>query len=152
VSLVADRVPDKFRTLVYLDAFVPDEGMRLVDYLPAEMRDVVRAQAAENEGAIPPIPAAFFKVNEADAANVDRLCVNQPIATFEQPVHFDGGIKKLDGHKVYIWASEFEGTFGEFYAASRDDASWRTFAVACGHDVMLDEPDRLTEILEDVAD
>jgi hypothetical protein len=28
---------------------------------------------------------------------------------------------------------------------------WRVYEVACGHDVMLDMPDRLTEILDELA-
>jgi hypothetical protein len=28
---------------------------------------------------------------------------------------------------------------------------WRAYQVACGHDVMIDMPERLAEILQDVA-
>ena len=31
---VADRMPDRIRSLVYLDAFVPENGKALFDYLP----------------------------------------------------------------------------------------------------------------------
>jgi pimeloyl-ACP methyl ester carboxylesterase len=34
VRHVADRMPDRIRSLVYLDAFVPDNGKALFDYLP----------------------------------------------------------------------------------------------------------------------
>ena len=36
ISGVADRVPDRIRSLVYLDAFVPSDGQSLFDFLPAE--------------------------------------------------------------------------------------------------------------------
>src|ERR1700692_1933229 len=31
---VADRMPDRIRSLIYLDAFVPENGNALCDYLP----------------------------------------------------------------------------------------------------------------------
>ncbi|MGA8749560.1 MAG: hypothetical protein WB563_12280 [Pseudolabrys sp.] len=42
-------------------------------------------------------------------------------------------------------------SFDKAYARVKKDSSWRTYEVACGHDVMIDEPDRLTEILIEVA-
>ena len=109
-------------------------------------------EAANQDGGISPIPAEVFAVNEADVDWVNRQCVHQPIGTFEERVKFGGGLEKLAGRKVYIWASKYErGSFEHFYAARKDDPSWKTYAVACGHDVMLDEPDRLTEILEEIA-
>jgi len=43
------------------------------------------------------------------------------------------------------------GSFHGFHASFTDDVAWRTFAVPCGHDVMVDEPERLAEILTEVA-
>jgi len=33
----------------------------------------------------------------------------------------------------------------------RPDASWRSYEVPSGHDVMVDQPERLTEILLEAA-
>lgn len=38
-----------------------------------------------------------------------------------------------------------------YTAKFTDDPSWKTYTVASGHDIMVDAPDRLTEILEEVA-
>ena len=35
--------------------------------------------------------------------------------------------------------------------ASARQKGWRTYEVPCGHDVMLDMPERLVEILQEVA-
>ena len=152
VSVVADRVPDKIRALVYLDAFVPENGKCQMDYTPVELNDMCRASAAEHGGGVTPIPAEAFRVNDADVAWVDRLCVNQPIGTFQQRASLSRGIDELARRKVYISASEFvDGPFGQFYARFADDPSWETYSVASGHDVMIDAPERLAEILEEVA-
>ena len=38
VTGVADQAPERIRTLVYLDAFVPQDGQSLVDLLNAQAR------------------------------------------------------------------------------------------------------------------
>ena len=55
----------KIRSLVYLDAFVLENGKCLFDYLPAEHSRQMRDDAAQSgEGyKITPIPAAAFAVN-----------------------------------------------------------------------------------------
>src|SRR4051812_3733508 len=81
ISAVADVVPEKIRTLVYLDAFVPEDGRCQMDYMPGELNGALRAQAAAQDGGMTPLSAAALGVNEADVALVDRLCVNHPIGT-----------------------------------------------------------------------
>jgi pimeloyl-ACP methyl ester carboxylesterase len=44
VSAVADRVPEKIRALVYLDAFVPEDGRCQMDYHPPEVNEALRAR------------------------------------------------------------------------------------------------------------
>jgi pimeloyl-ACP methyl ester carboxylesterase len=48
IAGVADRAPDRIAHLVYLDAFVPEDGQSLVDLLPADrrqaMEDLVRSE------------------------------------------------------------------------------------------------------------
>jgi pimeloyl-ACP methyl ester carboxylesterase len=39
VRHVADRMPDRIRSLVYLDAFVPENGKLLCDYTPDKGKD-----------------------------------------------------------------------------------------------------------------
>jgi hypothetical protein len=42
-------------------------------------------------------------------------------------------------------------SFEKALARVKADPSWRTYEVPCGHDVMIDDPERLTEILLEVA-
>jgi pimeloyl-ACP methyl ester carboxylesterase len=150
VTGAADRLQDRVAALVYLDAFVPEDGKALFDYLPAGQREAMRAGAAEG-WKVPPIPAEAFRVNSADAAWVNHQCTPQPVGTFDQPVRLAGavgGIKNV----TYILAEGFrEGSpFRQFY--DRAQASgWKTVTVPCGHDVMLDMPEELTRILAEAA-
>ena len=42
-------------------------------------------------------------------------------------------------------------TYDAAYKKLQSDPSWRLYDVPCGHSVMIDMPDRLTEILQEVA-
>ena len=43
-----------------------------------------------------------------------------------------------------------ESPFKPFYDRVKNNPAWQSHALACGHHVMLDEPDRVTEILQSV--
>jgi pimeloyl-ACP methyl ester carboxylesterase len=70
IAGAAEQITAKIRSLVYLDAFVPENGKSVFDYLPAEQSGQMRTDAAQNgEGyKVTPIPAAAFAVNDKDAA------------------------------------------------------------------------------------
>ena len=152
VSGVADRVPDRIGALVYLDAFLLDDGRSVHDDLPPEHRKAQLEDArVHGEGwKVPPIPAAGFNVNAKDAAWMDRQCTMQPLAAFQQPLRLNG---KMDAVKdvTYVLATGYDGSpFMPSYQRAKAKG-WKTLSVACGHDVMLDMPEELTTILLNAA-
>ena len=147
ISGVAEQIATKIRSLVYLDAFVPENGKSLFDYQTAEVVERMRTDAVQNgEGyKITPIPAARFAVNAEDAAWVDVMCVKQPLATFEQKLALSGG---QGPKRVYILAAGWgPSPFQQFGARFKDDKDWKFISIACGHDVMLDRPQELADAL-----
>jgi len=152
VTGVADRIPEKVRRLVYLDAFVPEDGKCQMDYMPEAQNEALRAYAAAHDNALQPIPAENFRVNENDVAWVDRMCVPHPIHTFDQPLKQRGGIAKLRDRRIFIWAKgRAEAPFRQFYDVLVTDENWITYTVPCGHEIMIDMPDELVRILLEVA-
>jgi pimeloyl-ACP methyl ester carboxylesterase len=148
VTGAADRVAERIGALVYLDAFVPQNGQRLYDTLPAEARNA-QLEAARIHGdgwKVPPITAAQFSVNANDAAWMDRQCTVQPAATFEQPVQLSGAIDGIKNVTYILAAGYNESPFGQFYERAKA-RGWKTLSMACGHDVMLDMPEELTAAL-----
>jgi pimeloyl-ACP methyl ester carboxylesterase len=144
ISGAAERLPERIRHLVYLDAFLPNDGERLLDIVPQPFIDAFYEGANKaGEGyRIPPIPAATFNVNEADRALVDRKCTPHPLAAFEERIAIKG--KPGNGRPAtYILATNWEGTpFPPMKERARR-LGWRTVDIACGHDVMLDRPAEL---------
>jgi pimeloyl-ACP methyl ester carboxylesterase len=149
ITAVADRAAERIASLVYLDAFVPADGQCLLDFMSPERIELYRqGAAAHGDGyLIPPLSAAFFKVNEADQAWVDRLCVPQPLAAFEQRLRV-GGAQPAVGRRHYIRAGGYASpAFSATADRLRLDPAWRVDSLPCGHDAMLDMPQELVELL-----
>jgi pimeloyl-ACP methyl ester carboxylesterase len=151
-SVVADRASERIRSLVYLDAFVPQHGESMLDVMLPERRERLEAAAAESAtNTVPPIPAAVFRVNERDREWVDRTCLPQPFGTFSEKVQLGGGLQRI-GRKTYVRAAGYPNrVFEAHYQRFRRDPSWTVVALECGHDVMLDMPDELAALLERCA-
>ena len=151
ISGIAEAVPDAIQSIVFLDAFIPDNGDSTLDLVQPAVQDVIRGALARGEITVPVRDAAAFKVNEKDRAWVDSLATPQPIATFTEKLKLTGARERI-AKKTYIRASGYPNvSFEKALARVKADPSWRTYEVPCGHDVMIDDPERLTEILLEVS-
>jgi pimeloyl-ACP methyl ester carboxylesterase len=147
VRHVADRMRDRIRSLVYLDAFVPENGKSILDYLPNAGKEHRDLAVLHGEGwKVPPIPAAAFGVNAADASWVDRQSTMHPLSTIEAPARITGACDSV-ANIGYILARGFQDSpFGQFDAVAERHGWWRE-QFACGHCVMLDMPNELAALL-----
>ena len=151
ISGVAEQMAPALRSIVFLDAFVPKNGEAVADLTGPAVREAAAAAMQRGDIVIPPRPAEAFGVNEADRAWVDRLCVGQPIGTFTDKIALTGAVDRI-ARKSYIRAASYANPgFDRALAAAKSNPTWRTYAVSCSHDVMVDAPDRLSEILLEVA-
>jgi hypothetical protein len=93
------------------------------------------------------MPAANFKVNDADRAWVDASSTPQPLAPFLDKISLTGARERI-GRKTYVRASGYPSlSFEAAYTRARTNPAWQTFEVPCGHDIMINMPERLVEIL-----
>jgi len=151
ISGAAEEAASAIAAIVFLDAFVPESGNRLVDVTAPATREAIMAAVANDDVAVAPRPAAFFRVNENDRAWVDALCTPQPLATLIDKVTLTGARERVP-RKAYIRAADYPNpAFDAAFARLKSDPAWRAYEVPCGHDVMVDMPERLAEILLEVA-
>jgi pimeloyl-ACP methyl ester carboxylesterase len=68
ISGVADRVPEKVASLVYLDAFVPENGQSLLSLLPPNLR-------------LATLPGEDWLVAPPGVSNSTANCRSTPLAT-----------------------------------------------------------------------
>ncbi len=148
ITGVADLLPERVSALVYLDALIPTDGQCMFDTIPPDIADGFRAQAAAGDGfSVPPMTAEQFNVNKADAALMDQKCTNHPLASFTEPVALTGRHLEVP-HRVYVLAAGFDhpGTRAA-YESVKAKAGWKSEVVDGGHDLMLDNPDAVVDIL-----
>ena len=160
ITGVADRMSDRIRSLVYLDAFVPGHGDSLIGLLSKALVPEVAAQfigafrgtaLQDHSGLMQPIPAEMFNIAQANRERVDRLCRPQALATFEVPLLLTGGGDKI-ANRLYILADGWDPSPFRYFAANCEKAAgWRVVKLPCSHDVMVDMPKELAAELQKLA-
>ena len=79
ISGVAEQMLPAIASIVFVDAFLPEDGQRMLDLTPANLRDAALEAQSKGEIARPIVPAAAFKVNEQDQAWVNSKLTPQPL-------------------------------------------------------------------------
>jgi pimeloyl-ACP methyl ester carboxylesterase len=160
ITGVADRMSSRIRTLVYLDAFIPEHEQSLNKCLelalsPENFKAFVSAfrggAIKGNTGLMAAMSAETFKVTEDKRAWVDRRCGPQALATFETPVLLTGASSAIK-ERVFILADGWDPSPFRYYAAKVTGLpGWRVTKMPCGHDVMVDLPLELARELMKLA-
>jgi pimeloyl-ACP methyl ester carboxylesterase len=144
ISGVADRVPEKVASLVYLDAFVPENGQSLFDVLPLDRRPNTVPGA---DWLAAPIPSVGFGLKRHEVIALwEGKSAPHPLATLTQPVQLTGGIDRVE-QKMYILATTDPTRFSQFYDKLKNDPGWAVHTLPCTHFIQLEMPDELTAIL-----
>lgn len=136
---------------IFVDAFMPESGASLLSSASPRFREMIEAAIAKNEIAVKPVPATIFAVNEKDRPWFDAKATPHPLAALRQPVKLTGARERV-ARKAYIRAVDYEQAgFQAHYESLRKDPAWRTASIAGGHCPMLDQPERLAALLEELA-
>ena len=154
IAGVAERAAERLDHLVYLDAFIPQDGQSLADLLRPERREQMLAAAqAEGDGwRIPPFLVQAFGVTaDTDVQWVGPKLVAQPAGTFRQPVRLASGTAETLPRTYIFGSSPARETFDQFLERVRT-GGWRYRELATGHDAMVTEPEKFTELLVELAD
>jgi pimeloyl-ACP methyl ester carboxylesterase len=147
ISGVAEKMADAIASMVFLDAFVPENGDSAATSVSPATRERIDEVVRTGAPTMAPIPAAVFQVNEKDRAWVDALCKPQPVATFMERIVLTGARERI-GKTLYIRVRGYDSpSFDAALAKVRAIPSWHVFEMACGHDVMMDMPEGLAKIL-----
>jgi pimeloyl-ACP methyl ester carboxylesterase len=151
ISGVAERVEANIASIVYLDAFMPENGQRVLDTNSPRSRAEIEDALKRAEVSRPPPHPSVWKVNEKDQPWVAEKFTAQPIGVAFTPIRLTGARERI-ARKTYVRALGYDNpNFEKAYAKVKADPSWRTFEMHCGHEVMIDMPERTVEILFEVA-
>lgn len=143
ITGVAEQLRDRIAAIVYLDAFIPSDGQSLAD--------LVSRKASWQEPVTPAPPASYFHVNDKDATWVNSKITPHPTQCFTEKLKVTGAYQSIP-KKLYVRAPLFvQKSFDDALDRCRADKSWQTATVSCGHDVMIDQPEELTALLDRFA-
>ena len=148
-----EQIGDRVSSIVWLDAFKPEDGQRGFDYASEFSRKALLASVEKGEPGRPaPKAEAFAVVGETDRAWVDAKTTPQPNGVALQPIKLTGAREKI-AKKTYIRAPRYpQPAFDKAFAECKADRTWRTFeTTTAGHDVMVDDPEWLVGILLQVS-
>jgi len=146
---VADRARDKVRQLIYIDAFVPQDGQSLLD-LNEPARARMQAAAKSGDGwRVPPNPTPS-DTSPDDVAWLNERRVNMPVQCFEQKLQLSA---PLTLPRSYIYATRITpaDTFGPFAKMTRSDRAWRYYEIDASHSPNVTAPEALMTMLETIA-
>jgi pimeloyl-ACP methyl ester carboxylesterase len=151
IAGVAEKASTRIGHLVYLDAFVPEDGKSLADYQPPEVLQMFHEKTqTEGEGFKLPclIPAEAFGVtNDDDLAWVRPRLNPHPLKTKLDAIHLTNPKVAEIAHTFIYCNKPAVGPFGQFADRLKNDDSWQYLEMATGHDAMITEPEKLAEIV-----
>ena len=135
ITGVADRLPERIASLVYVDAFVPQDGQSWWDLAGDRYRKLaIDRSQADGFGVTPP-------------EHLDSRCTPHPLATFRQAIRLTGRWQEVR-EKVFIYASGWAETpFTPTYEALKKDPAWIVKSLPTRHDIIRDAPRDLVSIL-----
>ena len=125
ISGVADRMPEKVASLVYLDAFPPENGQSCFSMLPPDRRPTT---VPGEDWLVAPRTSAGFDLKHRKVTELlERKCTPHPLATLTQPVQLIGGISRIK-QKMYIMATD-PARFTRFYDRLKNDPGWTVYTL-----------------------
>ena len=149
LSGTADRVPERIRQLIYLDAAMLENGQSPFGILPPNVVEA-RRKAAEPSGglSIPPPPAAAFGVTDpAQAKWLEARLTAHPLSTFESPLNLKN---KVANGLPAVYVSCTDPAYGPLEASKQwvRKNGMKLVELKTGHDAMVLLPDKLTDLLD----
>ena len=160
VTGTVDHIADRIAHLVYLDAFLPDDGQSL----HAMTGQNTEPDAGRDAGGIGPAPDTGWLVtpperaydSPADAAWAGARRQPQPIACFREPVSLSRPLEERGFSLTYVKATadpDSSPGAAVFWAAAertRADQRWRYAEVATDHLIPQKDPAAVAKILLDL--
>jgi pimeloyl-ACP methyl ester carboxylesterase len=146
-SGVAERHQENISSIIFLDAFLPEDQETLLEKSSPAFVDAIKAAIARGDAGIKAPPASAFGVEEKDRAWVDSKTTPHPVGTYTEKAVFTGAREKI-GKKMYVRAKGYKSpTFDANLARVKAKGDWKTLELEIGHDVMVIDPEKVSEIL-----
>ncbi len=161
-TAVADRMPQRLKHLVYVDAVVPRPGESWSSTHASAVREARLAAAQKSpDYSFPPPHPGVFGLAAQDHAWVQRRQTPHPGHTYQAPLQFDAQRVASLPRTFIDCVKPRLGTIDSIRPRVRDgnfwDGAWtggggiRIVEMQTGHDPMVSAPEELTRLLVECA-
>jgi len=149
ITGVADRMPDRVRHLVYIDAFMPDDGECVFDLMPSAQVAMLRDDV-DRHGAGWLIPASPLPADTPpEAVQFARQRRGpQPMKTFTSPIKLIGRCRTLPATYAYCTRTNVYDTFSLSAQRARERPICQFLTLDASHNPHLTQPRALQKILQ----
>lgn len=150
-----EKVEKQVSSLVMVDAFLPADGTSAYDTNTPEQQAELNKLRAAGTVARPPINAKAFGVKtQANIDWVNAKMTPQPMNAVFTKAQLTGARERI-AKKLFIRALGFpQPAFQKNYEVTKADSTWKTYGVPgeqSGHDIMVDAPQLLADLIEKAA-
>ena len=147
VSGALEHLESRVSSVIFLDAFLPEDGQKGIDQNSPESIAAIKAAIERGEVSRKGPSAAAFGVLAENQAWVDKMTTPQPIGVSLTPVKLTGARDRIP-KRSYIRAGRYaQPSFDRYLTERKAAPGWKTHVVDSGHDVMVDYPRELTKLL-----
>ena len=144
---VADRIAQRLRRVIYLDAFVPEDGQSLAS-LTGQDPATMRAEAEDGwRAAYRPMPPDTPQA-DLDWAMPRRM--SHPVECFIEPLCLTGEGANVPRHYIYALKKYPADAFGRFYERARTTPGWTAHEIDASHNPHITTPEALAEMFGDI--
>jgi pimeloyl-ACP methyl ester carboxylesterase len=146
---VADRVRERIKQLVYLDAFVPEDGKSAADYFFSDERREALLKSVVDGWKVPPQPMPHDTPPE-DLAWMEARRAPQTLKSIEQKFTSRNGQLTLPRSYIYCQRCSPGDPFRQFLEQARRQ-DWPTREIDASHSPHVTAPQVLMDALESVV-
>ena len=150
VSSLADRIPERLRHLVYLDAMILRDGQTPADTCPPGYIDRYTETSVDHGRGrvIPAVDAKAFGIDDPEQrAWVNARLTPQPLQPFLDPLHLAHPLGNGLPATYIACTAPLWGSTESSRALARAMPGWPYLELASGHDAMLAVPEELSALL-----
>lgn len=157
ITGVANAIPERIRTLVYLDALIPNAGESMCDILGPAMAGAMKQRTDERgDGWLVPADnfsasADFGVTDPADAAWVERNLTGHPLRAYADPLPSTTGLDRV-ANKIIVRCTEHKDRphLDRAITLFEGKPGWTVYRWPSTHDVMITEPNRVRELFASI--
>jgi len=144
IAGVADQAGARVGHVVYLDAFLPEDGKALRDYAPGEVLDEMADARGEGWRLPSYMWATDFDVTDpSDVTWINERLGDQPYKTFTQPLVLTGHASPTAKRSYILTGAGFAS-----HATRARQAGFASYKLlSAGHDSMVTQPLELTTLM-----